>query len=593
MNNLSDELIEKFNQFTEQEKEAFAIYLSNLNVSNRNKNKTEKFAKQIIEKENIKKNKYVKFIESESMNCIITAPTQVGKSEATKTLIEQSFGLNVPVIVTTDNKTDQQEQLYYRLRNGLYGADVTLIKVIDKDFGIVLDKCIEQKNKRFVIFCMDNNTQIRKLKKELGYLSIKKYFDIEKIMLIHDEGDCITKDLEIDEIKSYQAKSHKEWIELINDLKTGNIDVKRVFVSATPDNCMMLYNITNTDIINLEIPINYKGWKDIIYNTLDDDLNIKYLLKNEVDRIISESSLEVILYCAERKITGGQNIILESLGSELPCTVHTYNGDGINVIFNTNEKSDKFSKELEKYKIKFTRQDCKFTVKKISIRKFYTICKKIGEVCIVTIGKDLICRGISYVGEDSEKPFASSVMFYKPGTKMHNVGICQTIGRITGCARPDLKRVLYANEDIIENYKNYNINQEKYIKRIKENIDINSIETINNLEFNKLSRPLDRPKLKLKINMIDDEVDEVEIDVDKMARLIDSWKNVNNSTDIAKVFRKMIENDGKLESNLIKDMIGDGPMASMTLKHHSKWNLVFRKENGFHYLRDEVLEYLE
>lgn len=41
---------------------------SNINVSNRNRDKTEKFAEKIIKKENEKKQVFVKFLESKSVN---------------------------------------------------------------------------------------------------------------------------------------------------------------------------------------------------------------------------------------------------------------------------------------------------------------------------------------------------------------------------------------------------------------------------------------------------------------------------------------------------------------------------------------------
>jgi hypothetical protein len=52
---------------------------------------------------------------------------------------------------------------------------------------------------------------------------------------------------------------------------------------------------------------------------------------------------------------------------------------------------------------------------------------------------------------------------------MHAVGLCQTIGRITGTARPDLQRRLYASKSVIENFINYNENQKQYLKEIIRN----------------------------------------------------------------------------------------------------------------------------
>ena len=55
----------------------------------------------------------------------------------------------------------------------------------------------------------------------------------------------------------------------------------------------------------------------------------------------------------------------------------------------------------------------------------------------------LIARGISFVSsEKTPDAIAATTMIYRPGVTMHNVGLCQTIGRITVTARPDLKSML-------------------------------------------------------------------------------------------------------------------------------------------------------
>jgi hypothetical protein len=549
-------LIEQFKNATPEQRLEISQIFSNINVNNRNVQNINEFSEQIIKKENVKKTKYVKIMESDAMNGIITAPTQVGKSDATRELIETAFRMNVPVIVSTDNKTDQQEQLYNRMQNGLCGAYVKLLKVNDKTFQKDIDKIVKEENNRFVIFCLDNSSQIKKLKHTIGYLSIKQYFNIKKIMLVHDEGDVVTKDQDVERINEEQPESHKEWMELMNDFKTGNIDVKRIFVTATPDNCMMLYGINNVDIISLEIPSDYTGWKDINYNIMKDDLDTRENLIKVVNKIKLSESYEVILYCVDRKIENGQDIILNSLSETLNCTVNTYNSNGIVVIFNKEEFNELFHHELWETGVVFKRHRNKFTMPYLSIRKFYTLCKKIGETCVVTIGKDLISRGISYVGEDKNKPFTASVMFYKPGTKMHVVGMCQTIGRITGRARPELRRELFASEDVIINYKNYNTNQEKYMKIINdENTDDKlSKDIINDLTFNRLTRNIDRPALNLKINMIEDTLEDTEGFIDGVnVKKLRNW--LNDDSLVGKIIRYLFDQESEITDTQIKEEI--------------------------------------
>lgn len=112
----TQELINFWNTANNEQRVNLSKMMSNMNVNNRNMDKTEKFAEKIIKKENEKKDVFVQFLESKSVNGVIYAPTQVGKSAATRAFIETCFTYNTPVIVSTDNKTDQQEQLYWPCR---------------------------------------------------------------------------------------------------------------------------------------------------------------------------------------------------------------------------------------------------------------------------------------------------------------------------------------------------------------------------------------------------------------------------------------------------------------------------------------------
>ena len=601
-----DQLSEIISNFlanaNEQETAEMGQILSNINVQNRNEDKTKNFAKKIMEKENEKKNRYVKFVESKSVNGIIYAGTQVGKTASTIALIKTFFQYNTPVIVSSDNKTDQQEQIKDRIEKDFISEDITLLKVTDKTFKKDLKECISNGNKRFVIFCLDNNSQIEKLIEQLTscYTRIPKMKEIEKMAIIHDEADTIAKDQNTDVIDETQAKSHQKWLELKDTINNnmGEIDLKRIFVTSTPENVVQLYDIKCPDVMRLEKPSNYTGYDKIKHIDITDDLEIGEKLKNEVDRIKNSGTNEAILYCIDRKIEDGHVVLLQHFANWLNCIVNTYNGNGISTIINNPIQLERFERRLNRYNVSFIKNDTHFQMKNMSIRMFYSIMKDMGENCVLTIGKDLICRGISYVGSDKEAPITATVMFYRPGKTINAVNINQTIGRITGCAMPGLQRKLYCPKNVFESYINFNKNQEIYIKEItKEGNMTTTKETVDGLIFKSYKHPIDRPKLNLQMNMESDEETEVGTDVDmnleKMIRLIDSWKNVNNLTEIAKVFRRMLDNEGKLESNLVKEMIGDAPMSSMTLIHHSKWNLVFRKENGFHYLRNEVLEYLE
>ncbi len=577
---------------TDKEKcDKLAIVISKMNYNKRLETKVKDYAEQIINTENDKKEIFKKFIESSSVNGLIYAPTQVGKSAATIRFIESCFYFNVPVIVSTDNKNDQQEQLFNRIKDNLLLDNPVLIKASDRAFTRTIEKCVEDKFNNFIIFCLDNSSQIKKVTDLLSccYTQHNRMSHVKQIAIIHDEGDTITKDSETKIINGEQAASHKKWLNLHNMINTQltNIDLKRIFVTATPENCVALYDIKCFDVIKIEIPNEYTGYNNIKHISLDGDKNITELLKKEVQRIKLENTYEAILYCIERKIQNGQNDILEDLATKIKCVVNTYNGNG--VLTYIPNKLSLFQNALDEEEIEYS-VDGKFvSIPKITIRKFYSILKSIEEHCVVTIGKDLICRGISYVGE-GESPLTATTMFYKPGVKMHNVGICQTIGRITGCAMPNLKRRLYSTNDIYTNYITYNKNQEKYIQKIQNNSTDNMLskELINKLIFDKTSRPIERPKLNKKIlenmNTEDFSSESSESESEDSNEIIDGvkisklqkWINSSRLI-IGKLIRTLYHNE-TLSFEELKDEINT---TSKKLKHHIESGCSYRANKGY------------
>ena len=87
-------------------------------------------------------------------------------------------------------------------------------------------------------------------------------------------------------------------------------------------------------------------------------------------------------------------------------------------------------------------------------------------------------------------------------------------------------------------------------------------------------------------------------ETDKMKRLVKSWMKLTNITDIAKVFRKIYNSpDSKLLSSEVKSELSNTSNTfynNLTSEQHSnKWNTVFRKDNEFHYIKNEALEYAD
>lgn len=596
---LISNLSELLKNASDKECQEIAEMLSNLNVNNRNEMNVRNFAEKIINKENKKETKYIKLLESFSVNALITAPTQVGKSAATREFIEACLSQDIPVIVSTDNKKDQCEQLYSRIKNDLCGKQVTMMQVSNKQFNNTLKKCLKNDNKKIVIFCLDNSSQISKLIDCLKIQSYEKGFKtIKKIALIHDEADIITKDKDILKINEDQAESHQKWLELVEFINLTNLNLKRVFVTATPENICMLYNLESPDLIKLEIPSSYTGYKDIEYKDISKDDNIKEILQKEVKRIKGDLTNEIILYCIDRKIINGQDDSLWEIAENVDCIVNTYNGNGIAVIINDIKKRDLFRKELKSKDIDYYRDENYFAIRDLSIRKFYTICKKIGENCVITIGKDLISRGISYVSEDEKNPMTASIMIYRPGMALHCCALTQTIGRITGCAMPSLKRRLYAPKEVIETYISYNKNQERYIKEIQDTKDMKlTKDIIKQMTFEKIKRSVDRKKLELKMNMKKEEQEVVIDEMDRMKDLVNMWWG--KISIIGKILKFVYDNENGVNEKDLKELIEEcGSKDVNKMYHHlttktKEYTLVFERKNNITNLKQEAREYID
>lgn len=508
------------------------------NMYLRNSVNVKNFAKKVVTQEHNLKTSYKNFIESGQLNCLITAKTQVGKTDATRDFIEVCLESNLPVIVSCDNKTDQLVQFYSRMMNEFDSEDVTLVKASNPKFGMILKACLKAETK-VIVFCLDNSSQIKKVKEQFVLLMTLEDIKIKKIAIVNDEGDCCTKDPDVENLEDDQSQSHKEWLRLTQYFPKHGTDVKRVFVTATPENVVYKYRVEH--VIRLTPPNNYIGWDKIRFCEMEDSKDIKNILIKEQNRRILNKENGVILYCVDRKICDGQDLTFVSVCSYVKhCVVNTYNGNGITARVLNNKgfeaRLTKFAKLNNKVKgnkkITFSddsTNDTKnvWSIKGMPIKDFYQICKESGCGIIVTIGMDLIARGISFVSsEKSLDTVAATTMIYKPGKSLHAVSLCQAIGRITGTARPDLERRLYASKDVIENYMNYNENQTQYLKDIENNRGLVTSEIMEKIELNKkLTRPMDRAKLGLKPKYANtcDSTSESTDDPKRMEQLINMW----------------------------------------------------------------------
>jgi hypothetical protein len=173
--------------FLIKEKNEIEQQFNTYNVYIRNNSNIKEFAKKIIKKEHNIKKHFKTFIESDSINALIHSPTQVGKTAATKDFIEICLDEKLPVIVSCDNKSDQLEQFYNRISNDFCSDNVTLVKTCNPKFGKIMTDCFKN-NKKIVIFCLDNASQIKKVKEQIVLSVTLENIKLKKIVIAHDEG---------------------------------------------------------------------------------------------------------------------------------------------------------------------------------------------------------------------------------------------------------------------------------------------------------------------------------------------------------------------------------------------------------------------
>jgi hypothetical protein len=153
----------------------------------------------------------------------------------------------------------------------------------------------------------------------------------------------------------------------------------------------------------------------------------------------------------------------------------------------------------------------------------------------LTIGKDLIARGISFVSSSKENPLTAVSLIYKPGTQLCQVSLYQAIGRLCGTAQPSLERKLYTTDDVYTNYTTFCKNRKEILNSIKENDNKVTTELIEDIVLWKSSRSVDRKALRLEKDMTfwadtndsDSEEDNTidGVDLDKLAK----WYTTKNT----------------------------------------------------------------
>lgn len=628
-------------QLSDSQQEIITNIFRNLNIAKRNQHYNVTFSEDIVNSRNEQIIRFETWMESIALSYAIFGTPQLGKTEAIFDCIFTALDKNVCTILTSDNSRIQLSQMYKRLcerierekekENFVAPKIINMSELSVNEFNKQVKNLFERGDRRFVLMCLNNYSNISKLNALFTELcQMKEFKKFKQILKIHDEGDTTVKNDNVNECVDGNAKSHDEWIKF-SKLLSKHTNLKNVYVSATLDCIFRKYDIKCKDLRCLEANSNYIGYKNVNYKEISENSTEDELLdivKTENDRVIDAKSCEVIIYGVESTTIKQENVVekISNLIGNDKTIIHSYNSDKIIIKINNFEifenfynilfegvpaelwdteystvetKSGNFRRYRERNENRFTLPyESKYTL----LRDLYDMFKKSGAYCVIAVGKLMFNRGVSVVGGDRSirDPFTATTLITNPKDQMYMVSKAQFEGRVFGTARSELKRRIYSTKKSKESIIKYNENQELDIisfknpenseKFIRDVIDQTVYQegTSNNIERKKLNLP--------KLNIMETDV-EIDMDLDKMVRLVDKWRNENCQDGGAKVFRKLVDNGGKLENNGVKELLSSYDSTfynNLTSENHSaRYNLVFRKDNQFHYLRNEVLEYLQ
>jgi predicted RNase H-related nuclease YkuK (DUF458 family) len=510
-----------------------------------------------------KKQKYY-----EIKNIIITSPTQVGKTNYIVNACVNEIATQKLIVISCDNITAQLVQLKGRFESKGLPVYTTGKLVYSEIEDYLAD------GKSVVVIILGNDSQIKKLHNFITHLPLHK--KPKKYLFFHDEGDMVNKADDLKDLANkLVAKSHRSWVNLMDCLEKSKVEVCRAWVSATPENCSHISRVTGKDIIVLPTPRAYKGVSEhVSWDGSDSAIGV------EVERIRLAGSREVILHSAD-KVNVDQKEKAKSYSQMFNCIAVTYNMKGFKIYKNgagfrgvTINKLDSISAILEKL-------------------------TDLGPVIVV--GYNLMNRGISFVGTRVDKPMSATVMFCSMGMTSHVVGTVQRFGRVCGTSRPDItRRVVYCSNRMYNDYTAYLGNQQAIFSKLSDPDfdDLTMSEILGKCDVvMKMKNKLDRPALKNVNSDYSDScssvsVGSVDMDLDKMRRLINSWRVDGAAGRVGSLFRQMIDCGGKMESGMVRDVIGDSQYNALTSRNQvGEWKLIYIKDGRYHYIKQEAIDY--
>ena len=307
----------------------------------------------------------------------ITAPTQVGKTEFVVKCINEvleSFH-DVVVVVFSANRKDQHN----KMQNAIV-SDKDISCSISK--GSVYYSNIEshknsKTSNKVVLAGLFNNTQISKVRNIIYELKPKC------VVMILDEADASIKDSDVDNVDPCQKKSHNAFVELCNDTGKSGMKLKRAFVTATPEVIYSLFNVSTRDVIQLNVPSEYKHiTKLTAIEDLPNKLSSRSIKTLNTSRLTFEYTkigyLQCIIEWLETSVKGSaflyctdftkinQTMVRDELykdscvlGIENQYHICEYNGDGITGMVD-GVFYDKFISKFIKFRLSIQTAKCEY-----------------------------------------------------------------------------------------------------------------------------------------------------------------------------------------------------------------------------------------
>ncbi len=533
---------------------------------------------------------------------IVYAPTQVGKTSYIFRKIEESLETGTTlVIMSSCNQTSLQLQTINRFEKYIKTRDmeVNINQTIQSSIKIIMNGL---KNNNLVLFTLDNVNQINKMSKQLEAILQKlkreNQTNIENLVIFYDEGDLSLKN----DPANIIAQSQKEWKSFIDRMENFKyqINVRRVFVTATPMLLQAYYQIQASNVYTLPIPENYIGYNSLKHIEFNNLKHLYKIIENE-RKIIDEKNIKnsMIIYSCEREINNHEKA-LNQYSNEYPdFCITTLNSNGIKFVLPRTKTKQDWDIAYQK-----ARQHKEF--KPINIRwrgvightssqeidNFYLILAYLNSDYNITIGKNMVNRGISFISRKVNNgpiPIVASTIITLPSKTSHLTNNVQSFGRITGTARHELERRIYCPQKHYETYLQFHEQQNEFIRNCENNPEKDTMYILKEFGLMKIKAKHDRLPVNDKIHYHNKSINS------NVKEFIDKWNNEDNDNINAKVFRFIRDNPDGVSQSELEDFIqttGSINVESQYKEPNKYPYIYYRDSNQITRLTDKAKKYI-